>query len=78
MPAVANIGVRPTFGGVHTRLEMHIPRFSQELYGEKMQVFFLKYLGRNKSLPHRIRSGADTIGHRRGAFSLEIPVKTRV
>ncbi|HOK64441.1 MAG TPA: bifunctional riboflavin kinase/FAD synthetase [Bacillota bacterium] len=44
MPAVANVGVRPTFGGVHTRMEVHIPGFSKELYGEKMQVFFLKYL----------------------------------
>jgi riboflavin kinase/FMN adenylyltransferase len=43
-PAVANVGVRPTFGGSRTRVEVHIPGFSGELYGGSMQVFFMKYI----------------------------------
>jgi len=43
-PAVVNIGTRPTFGGVHTRVEVHIPGFCGNLYGDNMQVFFVKRL----------------------------------
>jgi len=39
-----NVGTRPTFGGSEIRLEVHIPGFSGELYGQKIQVFFLKRL----------------------------------
>ncbi len=40
--AVVNVGTRPTFGGRDVRVEIHIPGFSGNLYGEKMQVFFGK------------------------------------
>lgn len=43
-PAVANVGVRPTFGGEHVRLEVHVPGFCGQLYGERMQVFFMKHI----------------------------------
>ena len=43
--AVCNIGVRPTFGGKRPRLEVHIlDSFSKDLYGEFLEVRFLKFL----------------------------------
>lgn len=37
-PAVANIGVRPTFGGSELRVEVHLLDWSGDLYGEWMEV----------------------------------------
>ncbi|MCB0353942.1 MAG: riboflavin biosynthesis protein RibF [Bdellovibrionales bacterium] len=43
--AVCNIGIRPTFGGKRPRLEVHIlDDFSRELYGESLEVHFLKFI----------------------------------
>jgi riboflavin kinase/FMN adenylyltransferase len=43
--AVANIGVRPTFGGVGERLEVHILNHSfQSLYGKRLHVSFVDRL----------------------------------
>ncbi|HHW27083.1 MAG TPA: riboflavin biosynthesis protein RibF [Firmicutes bacterium] len=42
--AVVNVGIRPTFGGNDVRVEVHIPGFSGELYGQKIQVFFVRRL----------------------------------
>lgn len=38
--AVANIGLRPTFGGKFCLLEVHVLDFKGDLYGQQMQVFF--------------------------------------
>ncbi len=38
-PSVVNIGTRPTFNGQDIRVEVHIPGFRGDLYGEKLQVF---------------------------------------
>lgn len=43
-PGVANIGHRPTVGGTRTQLEVHIFNFSQEIYGEFLDVTFHKKL----------------------------------
>lgn len=42
-PAVANIGVRPTLKepNPRTRVEVHLPGFSGDLYGEDMEIVFL-------------------------------------
>ena len=41
---VANIGHRPTVGGTRTQLEVHIFKFSQEIYGDFLTVTFSKKL----------------------------------
>lgn len=38
---IANIGIRPTFNGQKTQLEVHLFDFNAELYGQRMQVDFL-------------------------------------
>jgi riboflavin kinase / FMN adenylyltransferase len=38
LPGVANLGVRPTFGGTEVRLEVHLLDGSWELYGEELVV----------------------------------------
>jgi len=42
--AVANIGTCPTFGERHLHLEVHIPAWSGNLYGEELRVEFLRRL----------------------------------
>lgn len=44
-PGVANIGVRPTIdGGGNTVLEVHLLNFSQNIYGQYIEVEFLQKL----------------------------------
>ena len=46
-PAVANLGVRPTFAGSTTtesRLEVHLLDFHGDLYGRELEVAFRKFL----------------------------------
>lgn len=44
LSGIANIGVRPTVGGIGYRLEVHILNFSQDIYGRHIQVEFLTRL----------------------------------
>jgi len=46
LPAVLNVGVRPTLGGETqpTRFEVHLLDFSGELYGEELEVTFVEFL----------------------------------
>ncbi len=39
--AVANIGIRPTFGGERESVEVHLLDFSDDLYGHEMRVRFV-------------------------------------
>ena len=41
---VVNIGVRPTFAGTMRRLEVHIFYFDRGLYGQTVEVEFVKKL----------------------------------
>lgn len=41
MPAITNVGVRPTYNGDSLTVETHIPDFSQNLYGKEMTVHFI-------------------------------------
>lgn len=44
-PGVANLGVRPTFGaGGRRGLEVHVPGWSGDLYGEMLEVRFVRRL----------------------------------
>jgi riboflavin kinase/FMN adenylyltransferase len=39
---VANVGIRPTVGGTRALLEVHLFDFDRDIYGEHVQVSFLK------------------------------------
>ena len=43
-PAVANLGLRPTFGGTEPLLEVHLFDFAGDLYGRTLSVEFVDYL----------------------------------
>ena len=44
-PAAASLGTNPTFGGVATRLEVHLlDGMNYDLYGRRLRVTFLRYL----------------------------------
>jgi riboflavin kinase/FMN adenylyltransferase len=43
---VANLGMRPTVGGVKRLLEVHVFGFSGEIYGETLEICFEKHLRR--------------------------------
>ena len=44
LPAVANLGTNPTFGGVGRRLEVHLFDFDRDLYGMGIEVGFAQRL----------------------------------
>ena len=45
LPAVANLGVRPTLGaGLERRLEVHLLDFAGDLYGRSLEVAFVRRL----------------------------------
>jgi len=44
-PAIANLGVQPTFGpGAPRRLEVHIPGWQRDLYGQTLEVRMMRFL----------------------------------
>jgi riboflavin kinase/FMN adenylyltransferase len=43
-PAVANIGIRPTFGPGERTIEVHILDFRRQIYGEEMLIEFVERL----------------------------------
>ena len=43
-PGVANIGTRPTVGGIDLRLEAHLLDFSGDLYGAHVRVALLEFI----------------------------------
>jgi riboflavin kinase/FMN adenylyltransferase len=42
--AIANIGVKPTFGENNPLLEVHIPKFSENIYGKTIAVEFIEFI----------------------------------
>ncbi len=48
---VANLGMRPTVGGSQRLLEVHLFEFSQEIYGENLEVNFEKHLREEMKFP---------------------------
>jgi len=48
---VANIGFNPTFGRTHLSLEIHLFNFSQQLYGETIEVSFVKKIRDERAFP---------------------------
>lgn len=48
LPAVANIGYNPTFGNEVLSVEVHILDFAQDIYGQDLNVCFIKRLRSEK------------------------------
>jgi riboflavin kinase/FMN adenylyltransferase len=44
LPGVANLGTRPTVGGIRTLLEVHLFHFDSDIYGRYVHVDFLHKL----------------------------------
>lgn len=42
LPSITNIGIKPTFGETMKSIESHILNFNKEIYGEKVNLCFLK------------------------------------
>lgn len=42
LPAVANVGMRPTVNGKQPRVEAHLLNFDQDIYGKRVHVLFHK------------------------------------
>ena len=63
LPAVANLGVRPTVDGVRRLLEVHVPGWEGDLYGQTVRVAFLERLREERRFPDlealREQIGAD-------------------
>jgi riboflavin kinase/FMN adenylyltransferase len=44
MPAILNIGTNPTIGNNQQTIELHIPHFDENLYGQQIFVKFARYI----------------------------------
>lgn len=44
MPAILNIGTNPTIGNNQQTIELHIPHFDENLYGQQIFVKFTRYV----------------------------------
>jgi riboflavin kinase/FMN adenylyltransferase len=44
MPAILNIGTNPTIGNNQQTIELHIPHFDENLYGQQIFVKFTRYI----------------------------------
>lgn len=44
MPAILNIGTNPTIGNNEQTIELHIPHFDENLYGQQIFVKFTRYI----------------------------------
>jgi riboflavin kinase/FMN adenylyltransferase len=51
LPAVTNIGVKPTVGGTRVLAETHIPGFDGDLYGQSIKVELLSFLRDEEKFP---------------------------
>lgn len=52
IPAVVNVGVRPTVDGGRERVEAHLLDFSGELYGTRLRLEFVAYLREERRFPN--------------------------
>ena len=50
-PAVANVGVNPTFGENQRTIETHLFDFSADLYGKRIRVAFVERLREERKFP---------------------------
>jgi riboflavin kinase/FMN adenylyltransferase len=52
IPAVVNVGRRPTFGGGDTTVEAHLLHFDQDLYGRRLRLEFARRLREEQAFPN--------------------------
>jgi len=52
IPAVVNVGRRPTFGGGGTTVEAHLLHFDQDLYGRRLRLEFARRLREEQAFPN--------------------------
>lgn len=52
LPGIANLGIRPTFSGETRRLETHIFEFDDVLYGESLEVAFMRRIRSERRFPN--------------------------
>jgi riboflavin kinase / FMN adenylyltransferase len=48
---MANVGIRPTLTDKQLTIEIHIFDFSEDLYGEKLTLFFYDYIREEQKFP---------------------------
>lgn len=53
LAGVANLGVRPTFGEDRLLLEVHLLDYRGELYGERLEVSFIRHLREERRFPSK-------------------------
>ena len=46
--AMLNIGTNPTIGNSHQTIEVHIPAYEGDLYGEHMDIRFTRFIREEK------------------------------
>jgi riboflavin kinase/FMN adenylyltransferase len=51
LPAVANVGTRPTVAGRDSRLEVHLFDFQRDIYGQQLRVEFCAHLRAEQKFP---------------------------
>ncbi len=51
LPAVANLGVRPTFGEGRVTVEVHLLEGGGELYGRRIRCLFFRFLRQEQKFP---------------------------
>jgi riboflavin kinase/FMN adenylyltransferase len=44
MPAILNIGTNPTIGNNEQTIELHIPHFEENLYGQRIFIVFVRHV----------------------------------
>lgn len=52
LPGVANLGIRPTVGGIRPLLEVHLFDFNRDIYGAHISVRFLHKLRAEQRFPN--------------------------
>lgn len=57
LPAITNIGMRPTYSGKALTIETHIPHFSGDLYGKTLTIHFIRKIRDERpfSSPEQLR-----------------------
>lgn len=67
--AILNIGTNPTVGNAEVTVEVHIPSFEGDLYGQTLTISFVRYIREEKrfenlsALKAQIRADVDSIRH---------------
>ena len=66
---ICNIGTNPTVGNSQTTIEVHIPSFSGDLYGQSLEIRFLRFMREERqfdnleTLRRQIKADVDNILH---------------